>query len=53
MRLRGQIARQAPDSRPLALEIDLFGFAGQAVGGALRAVPASAPTDPSTSSLIG
>jgi hypothetical protein len=53
MRLRGQIARQAPDSRPLALEIDLFGFAGQAVGGALRAVPASAPTDPSTSSLVG
>jgi methionine sulfoxide reductase heme-binding subunit len=46
-RLRGEITAEEVGGRPLALEIELFGFAGEAVSGILRAVPA-APARPAT-----
>lgn len=52
MRLGGEITAERPGARPLALEIELFGFAGQAFNGSLRATPTAAPTGPPPSSLV-
>jgi hypothetical protein len=43
---------QAAGARPLTLEIDLFGFSGDATSGTVRALPTGASTErPVTSSL--
>jgi hypothetical protein len=50
LRLRGAITAQRAGARPLTLEIDLFGFTGEATSGMVRALPnAGADADPATS----
>jgi hypothetical protein len=52
LRLRGAIVAQTAGARPLRLEIELFGFSGEATSGTVRAVPnGAAGTNPMTSSL--
>jgi methionine sulfoxide reductase heme-binding subunit len=49
MHLRGVVTAERPGTRPLALEIELFGFAGEAVDGVLRATPGPAASGPPAS----
>jgi hypothetical protein len=52
LRLRGAIIAQTAGARPLRLEIELFGFSGEATSGTVRALPNGATgTNPMTSSL--
>jgi sulfoxide reductase heme-binding subunit YedZ len=51
--LRGEITADRPMARPLALEIELSRFAGEAISGALRATPVTAPSWPPASTPAG
>jgi hypothetical protein len=52
LRLRGAITAQTAGARPLRLEIDLFGFTGEATSGMVRALPdPAAGANAMTSSL--